>query len=450
MDVRQATRDPSETVAQTRFLDIDRDRRTFRVNRDAYRSAEVFAQEKEMIFGKCWLYLGHETEIEKPGDFVTRRVADRDIIFARDRKGEVGAFYNSCTHRGTTVCRERQGNAKVFTCPYHGWVFNTSGKLVDHGVAGGYGDRFNEDGRYDLLRVARLESYRGLWFINFNPKAISLVQYLSGAKDVLDMIMDQTEVGHTVIGGKHEYTIKANYKYLAENSYDGYHAPVTHSTYFEFLADRLRASGQDEAVNKLMADYPGGGVGAGLGGGHGWFEAHVPTGRPVASWIPPWGLEAKEEIDRIRKRLVDQFGPERANRISEGQKNLVIFPNLVVNDHVAITIRSFNPEGYDRMRVQAWAVGPKDEMPLLRKIRLDNFLTFLGPAGFATPDDNEMLELAQTGSSHTPIEWTDLSRGMNGVPDLRNDSGPWTNEAQMRAYWAQWDRIMGGAETLEA
>jgi p-cumate 2,3-dioxygenase alpha subunit len=199
-----------------------------------------------------------------------------------------------------------------------------------------------------------------------------------------------------------------------------------------------------------MADYPGGGRGEGLGGGHGWFEAHVPTGRPVASWIPPWGLEAKEEIDRIRNRLTEQFGPVRANRICEGQKNLVIFPNLVVNDHVAITIRSFQPEGYDRMRVQAWAVGPKDEIPLLRKVRLDNFLTFLGPAGFATPDDNEMLELAQVGSSHTPIEWTDLSRGMNGTPDLRNESGPWTNEAQMRAYWTQWDRVMAGAETLEA
>ena len=102
------------------------------------------------------------------------------------------------------------------------------------------------------------------------------------------------------------------------------------------------------------------------------------------------------------------------------------------------------------MRVTAWAMGPKDESPLLRKIRLDNFLTFLGPAGFATPDDNEMLELAQSAVTHTPSIWSDISRGMKADDDLMTSHAHWTDENQVRAYWAQWDRIMGGAETLEA
>jgi p-cumate 2,3-dioxygenase alpha subunit len=109
----------------------------------------------------------------------------------------------------------------------------------------------------------------------------------------------------------------------------------------------------------------------------------------------------------------------------------------------------FQPESVNTMRVTAWAVGPKDEIPLLRKIRLDNFLTFLGPAGFATPDDNEMLELAQRGVESTPVQWSDISRGMNADGDILTSAGPWTDENQMRAYWAQWDRVMGGAETLE-
>jgi p-cumate 2,3-dioxygenase alpha subunit len=437
-------------LSKSGLVEVDRRRRTFRVNRAAYRNPDVFERERELIFSRCWLYLGFESEIEKPGDYVRRRIAGRELIFVRSRKDGPRAFYNTCTHRGVTLCREREGTNKVFTCPYHGWVFNTEGRLVDQGVAGGYPEDFNIDGRYNLMSVPRLENYRGFYFVNFNKDAISLEAYLAGAKEIIDLIMDQTEVGHTLIGRPHEYTIDANYKYLAENSYDGYHAPETHRTYFEFLSDRLRASGGDSAVTAMMGDYPGGGRGAGLGMGHGYFEAWVPNGKPVASWIPPWGPEAKAEIDRIRDRITQNFGAERAKRICDHQKNLIIFPNLVINDHVSITVRMFQPVSVNKMRVTAWAMGPKDEIPLLRKIRLDNFLTFLGPAGFATPDDNEMLELAQVGVESTAVEWSDISRGMGEDGDLMTSAGPWTDENQMRAYWTQWDRIMGGAESLEA
>jgi p-cumate 2,3-dioxygenase alpha subunit len=370
-------------------------------------------------------------------------------MFIRSRKEGIKAFYNSCPHRGVTICREREGKRSSFTCPYHGWVFSSEGKLQHTGMAGGYEETFNDDGRYNLMPVERLEGYRGFWFINFNPKAVDLVTYLAGAKDMLDLICDQTEVGHEVIGRPHEYAINANYKYLAENSYDGYHGVETHQSYFDFLADRLKESGQEEVLNAIMADYPKGGIGGGLGNGHGFFESWIPNGKPVASWIPPWGPVVKAEIDRLRERIFGQNDEQRAKRICDHQKNIVIFPNLVINDHVSITIRSFQPEAVDRMRVTAWAVGPKDESPLLRKIRLDNFLTFLGPAGFATPDDNEMLELAQTALEHTPTIWSDISRGMKADDDLINSENHWTDENQVRAYWAQWDSIMGGAETLE-
>jgi p-cumate 2,3-dioxygenase alpha subunit len=437
-------------LGKSGLVEVDRDRRTFRVNRAAYRSQEVFERERALIFNRCWLYVGFASEIEKPGDFVRRRIAGRELIFVNSRKEGPQVFYNTCTHRGVTLCREKAGSNKVFTCPYHGWVFNTEGKLVDQGMDGGYSEKFNIDGRYNLGAVPRLENYRGFYFVNFNPHAISLSDYLAGAKEILDLIMDQTEVGHTLIGQPHQYSIDANYKYLAENSYDGYHAPETHRTYFEFLTDRLRASGGDAAVNAMMGDYPGGGNAGGLGMGHGYFESWVPNGKPVASWIPPWGPEAKAEIDRIRARLTQKYGEARMKRICDHQKNLIIFPNLVVNDHVSITVRMFQPESVNTMRVTAWAMGPKDETPLLRKLRLDNFLTFLGPAGLATPDDNEMLELAQVGVEGTAVQWSDISRGMGEEDDILTSSGPWTDENQMRAYWAQWDRIMGGAESLEA
>lgn len=443
---------PTE-VGKSGLVQVNLAANQFLVNRDAYRSPEVFAREMKTIFARCWLYLGHESELSKPGDFVTRRIAERDILFLRNRNGEPRAFFNSCTHRGVAICRDKQGNRKNHACPYHGWVFNPDGKLINYGMAGGYGPEHNASGRYNLNAVPRLESYRGFFFVNYNANAISLEDYLADATQIIDLIVDQTEAGQEIISGLHDYVIKANYKYLAENSYDGYHGIPTHETYFRFLEQRLKNEGGDiNAFNKLVADYPAGGRAFGLGNGHGIFEGLVPNGRPVAYWMPAWGPEAKKEIDAIRARLIARHGTERAHRIADIHRNMVIFPNLVINDHVAITIRAFQPEACNRMRVTAWAMGPKDESTLLRKFRLDNFLTFLGPAGFATPDDNEMLELAQSGCEHTPVEFTDFSRGMgeDNNPEMLRPSGSWCNEHQMRAYWTQWDRIMGGAEMLES
>ena len=428
------------------FLDIDHARASFRVHRDAYRDREVFAREMKLIFERCWLYLGHASEVDKPGDYATRCVAQRDIIFMHTRAEGVHAFYNTCTHRGVTLCRDKRGSAKVLTCPYHGWVFNTSGQWMNT-EAEKYPASFNSDGRYNLRRVERLEEYRGFYFVNFDQNAVSLRDYLAGAAELLDLIADQSPAGLTLIGQPHEYSIPANYKYLAENSFDAYHGVPTHSSYFEFLNTRLGDSEQQARLDEIMKDYAKGGLGAGLGNGHGLFEGWLPNGKPVASWIPPWGPEAKVEIDRIRRELKERFGEARMRRICDHQKNVVIFPNLVINDHVAITIRSFQPEGVDRMRVTAWAAGPKDELRMMRKIRLDNFLTFLGPAGFATPDDNEMLALAQRGASHTPVEWIDFSRDMPTDPsvDMLTSRGAWTDEHQLRAYWLRWDQMMNGA-----
>lgn len=444
---------PRESMAPG-LVQSDPAQQRFLVHRDAYRSRDVHQRELEMVFGRSWLYLGHESELRKPGDFLTRRVANRDILFMRDKQGTYKAFFNSCTHRGAPVCREKSGNKKSHTCPYHGWVFNADGKLVNQGLDGGYPADFNKGGRYDLRSVARLEHYRGFYFLNFNPKAISLADFLAGAKEMIDLLADQSEAGLEIIG-VHEYAVNGNYKYMCENSYDGYHAPFTHPTYFNFLGDVLKQSGESQALSKLdslLTNYQTSGVGWGVGKGHGLFEVLVPNGRPVAYWIPAWGEEVKKEIDAKRASLEQRLGATKAQRIAELHRNMVIFPNLILNDHVATTVRLVQPEGPGRMRVTAWAMGPKDESPLLRKIRLDNFLTFLGPAGFASPDDNEALEICQTGVEHTPLEWTDLSRcfGETADGDPLLASGQWAGEQVQRAYWTQWDRVMSGFDTLEA
>lgn len=422
---------------------------SFRVHRDAYRSDDVFQREKDMIFSKCWLYLGHDTELKKKGDFHSRRVGGQDLIFIRDKNGQVRAHYNTCTHRAAKVCRERTGNARNFTCPYHGWVFSSEGRLASQNASTGYREGINADGHLDLRSVERLEEYRGFWFVNYNPKAISLYDFLDGARDAIDALMDQTEETQIILSGEHSYSIRANYKLLCENSYDGYHLFPVHASYFDYLRDQMAGTPAAGLIDKTLASYNTEGQVRALGMGHAVLDSYVPTGRPVAQWLPSMGQAVKPEIEGKYARLVERFGEERAKYIATTQKNLVIFPNLVINDILSLTVRVIEPESKDYIRVTAWAMGPTDESDELRAMRLDNFVSFLGPAGFGSPDDIEMLELCQGAAAHTPIEYSEISKGFGPCDDPRKASGAPDDEIQMQAYWTMWDRVMRGIETLE-
>ncbi len=402
---------------------IDPAKQTFKVARRSFVDPQVFADEYRTIFDKCWLYIGHASEIEKPGAFVTRTIARRGLLLTRDAKNEVHAFFNACPHRGAQVCRERAGNAKSFQCFYHGWVFGADGALKSQPGKECYPDDFNADGSANLVPVPRLDQYRGFWFVCFDRGVQSLGDYLGNAKEWIDIVVDQSEAGMALVGGTQEYQIRANWKLLTENSIDGYHAINTHATYVDYLKNS----------NGSMSPVPFEGEGYDLGNGHAVIEYRAPWGRPVAQWIPLWGEDGKQELDRVYQRLHTRFGKERADRIAFSNRNLFIFPNLVINDIMAITVRTYFPTAPDAMQVYGWALAPQEESAWARKYRLSNFLEFLGPGGFATPDDVEALEQCQRGFANLlEAPWSDISKGMG-----RERVG-YDDELQMRAFWTHW------------
>ena len=183
---------------------------------------------------------------------------------------------------------------------------------------------------------------------------------------------------------------------------------------------------------------PSHGLGKDLGNGHGTTDNVNFRGRPVARWIPIYGEAAKPELERIRAELVARLGEARASRVADTNRNLLIFPNLVLLDGSSVSIRTFHPLAPDRMRVQAWALGPKEESAMARAVRLDSFLTFYGPGGFATPDDIEALESVQAGlGAYREVPWSIVSRGMAKDGEQLN-----TDERHLRAFWIQWDKLM--------
>jgi p-cumate 2,3-dioxygenase subunit alpha len=434
----------------------DRSRGAFKVNRRVFTDDTVLEAERRIIFDHCWLYLGHVSEVPKPSAFVTRSVGGRPLILNRDRDGKIGAFFNTCSHRGALVCRERHGQRRSFQCPYHGWVYSDQGVLIDVPGRDSITPGLVESGRMNLPKVPKVAEYCGFVFVNFDADAMSLGDYLADAKSVLELVSEQGERGMEIVGGTQEYAVNANWKLLQENSADGYHAATTHATYLDYVLSR---DGMSENARRMASPGSGGGplrsnvLPEGddegkdndfnrvrdLGNGHAVIASigSAPWGRPYARWVPGWGEAAKAEIAEVAQGIIERLGRRRAELVINGDRNTLIFPNLVINDIMAITVRTFYPARADRMEVNAWALAPIGESTASRDRRLRSFLEFLGPAGFASPDDVEMLELCQAGyRNQIGMEWNDISRGMLKAQPTNTD------EEQMRVFWRRWRALM--------
>lgn len=425
---------------QDTYVVDDQEKGVFLLDRIVHVSEDVLRDEMKKIFSKCWIYVGHSSELKKPGDFKTRKVAGRPVIFARDQKGEIRCFFNTCRHRGAIVCTERHGNARRFLCVYHGWSYNNDGSLARVPGEEAYTDAFDKS-TLSMKTPAKFENYRDFWFLNLDPNAPSLKDYLGRATEYLDLVVEQSPSGTMeVLDGTQEYDVAGNWKLMVENGVDDYHLPSTHSTWLNYMANSgVKVEPPKEAGLLLPTkEYA-----VDLGNGHFTTDNVNFRGRPVAKWIPIYGEDAKPEMDAIRAELVERLGPERAARVADTNRNLVIFPNLVINDGSSVTIRAFYPEGVDKMHVVAWALGPREESESACARRLDAFLTFYGPGGFATPDDVEALEMVQKGLANWQEDrWSEMSRGMGRSEDEQLNS----DEFHLRLFWRKWNEMMTKAE----
>ena len=418
------------------YIIDDKEKHEFLVHRSVFAKEEILEQEKAEIFDRCWLFVGHETEIPELGDYKRKKVGGRNLLFVHSQDGQIRVIYNSCPHRGALICRENDGNTRAFRCFYHAWNFTNDGKLAGMPGKDGFPKDFNEDGSKNLKTVTRVESYRGLVFVNFDQNAISLDEYLGNAKEYIDLVMDQGDEGMEALGGIQEYSVRANWKLLCENSVDLYHGMPTHKTYFDIKQK------QDPGLKRIQLE----GKGVELGNGHAVIEYLAPWGRPVAQWTPLWDEKYKDAMEEKKARLTEKYGAERAERITQYNRNILIFPNLVINDIMAVTVRTFYPTTPNYMEVSGYALAPIGEDEEHRLIRNTNFLEFLGPGGFATPDDNEALELCQEAyTNNAEVEWNDISKGM-----VRGEENALsTDELQMRSFWRQYNKVMTNAEKSE-
>jgi benzoate/toluate 1,2-dioxygenase alpha subunit len=431
---------PTHPARFDELFDRRPDDGVFRVDRAVYSSPEIFEEELAHIFEGSWIYVTHEALMPNPFDWVTGWMGRQSIIVQRDQAGAVHAFRNACPHRGATLCRTEHGNQKYHVCGYHGWTFDANGKnqwiqRVDEGYCGTLTDY-----SLDLVSVARVESYRGFVFASLNPDVPPLTEHLGAATVFLDMLIDQSPDGITLLKGRSSCVYHGNWKLMLENGGgDGLHPDYAHKS---LIGVAQRKDQRSDAIRTLQIDNmqkKRGGQWA-LGNGHSamWFSFPNPEDRPVYREMP---------------RLREQFGEARAVWMTSMFRNLSIFPNLHVLDQMATLIRVFRPLAVDRTEITFYCVAPKNEAKEARVRRLRQFEEFFMGSGMGTPDDNAEFEECQIGATGKSTAKSFISFGLHnrivGTDETAASIGMKTESSGLIGYegcsmsqFDQWLRLM--------
>src|SRR5262249_11758864 len=174
------------------------------ISREIFVSDEIYRQEQERVFARAWLFIGHESQIPRPGDFLTSCMGEESVILCRDRAGKIRVFLNSCRLGGMKVCRYAEGTTVESQFPYRGWSYATDGALVGVPFAkDAYGAQLDRS-RWGLVEVARMENYKGTIWATWDASAPPFAEYIGGYKPYLDLPPqppDGPEGGAEAVGG---------------------------------------------------------------------------------------------------------------------------------------------------------------------------------------------------------------------------------------------------------
>ncbi|MEC9341089.1 MAG: Rieske 2Fe-2S domain-containing protein, partial [Pseudomonadota bacterium] len=345
------------------------------IDRRIFWDEAIYELELKQIFARCWQFVAHDSQIPNCGDFLTTYIGEDGVIVSRHTDGKVYVYLNACPHRGNKICFADEGSAaRRFTCNYHGWAFGTNGALL--GVPS---EHAYDDGDLDLSRwgprQARVESYKGMIFANFDADAPSLDEYLGDYRWYLDAFLDNDEGGIEFLPGTIKSYASANWKFGVENFIgDAYHAWWTHD------------SGGRAMMGEGFPPYDPTDTYHASVNGHGWEFALEGFGDIAI-------LGSQEVLDyyaALKPRMAERIG-ELRSRLFGSLASAAMFPNMTFLPGIH-TFRTWLPRGPRKLELRIWTV-VNNNMPdeIKQAINKACMMTF-SPAGLLEMDDGENWE----------------------------------------------------------
>jgi len=398
----------------------------------------LYDLERQRIFGRSWLWLGHECQLPQPGSFLRTLMGDESVIVTRNRDGAVSAFLNACRHRGFEVCQEDRGVAHRFQCRYHGWTYGADGALI--GVPGEETLYFRElDKRaWGLIPVARVETYKGLIFGNFDLDAPSLIDDLGDMAWYLDILLDR-RAGGVVVLGPQRWRIAANWKVVAENHIgDEYHIGYAHGSMFP--PDLGAARPAPLPFAREIRPAPG----------HGFGVDIYPDQATPRDWLSngPLAMAPAHVTDyllEIHEETAQRLGDQRARM---APIHGTVFPTLGMVPFFN-TFRAIHPRGPREVEIWSYCVVDRDAPEPVKRWLADYSARAFGPAGGFEQDDAGNWTAVTRSSLGEQARRHRLNFQMGLGHETRSDRYPGevgltASEINQRGFYLRWAREMFG------
>ncbi|MDH6625816.1 anthranilate 1,2-dioxygenase (deaminating, decarboxylating) large subunit [Streptomyces sp. LBL] len=407
-----------------------------RVAGTLYSDPALFEREMDRIFHRTWVWVAHESEIAKAGDFKMAWVGRRPVIVTRDRRGGINVLLNRCRHRGASVCETPKGNSNGFTCPYHAWSYALDGTLRGIPYPEGYEDVVEKK---DLpLQRLKVGTYAGMIFASFDPDIEPLEDFLGGARLWIDRFMKQGAGYPIKVQGEHKFRFNGNWKIQLENTTDWYHFPIVHRSWMSSV------DAETASMLSIMTDETA--VTHALGNGH---SVSISVAEHADLDADDGTEKLQDRFAHIVEELSKDLPPEKVRRIVRSLHgagfNLNLFPNVAMS---MAFFRVLRPLSVAETEIRHVALGLDGGPEIVNRERLRIHEHFQGPFGFGSPDDAEAWNRVQrgvAGGTEMPI-LVNRGLGREKPDDLGQATSHATDETGMREAYAMWKRMMTDAE----
>lgn len=419
------------------------------VHKRVYTDPEIFDLEMERIYGRAWIYVGHESQVSNVGDYHTTRVGNQDVVMARAQDGSVNVLYNRCPHKGARLVADGDGCVgKFFRCPYHAWTFKLDGEHLSAPLRGGFeGTRYDPASpEFSMRRVARVESYRGFVFASQTHVGPDLRTFLGGAASSIDNLCDRSPVGEVeVVGGMFRVLQQSNWKVFYENLHDTMHARVTHES--SFVAAREEAAAVGEMPFELLIQDGNGEPYAfweklelrAYHHGHGYMEGIFD---PSAA--------TRDAVSREHFACLSAaYGEEKAREILGMNRHNTILYGSGSPHNVFQQFRVIRPLAVNRtmVEIQVFRCKGAPDSVWNRALTYANLIN--SPSSNVMPDDVEVYRRCQEGNLTHGGDWVSLHRYLGTDRQLPDGavSINGTSELPMRNQFAAWRSYMLDEQT---